>query len=115
MLNQYGEIKMPILSTRDKCFSRAMKCKIPAAEKHHIDSSIDSMKKVMNARGLTIEGQSLAPPAVTKPAPVAKKTTNGKVAATRRKPPATNRSNQSIGAKASGLDARAYDQWLGDK
>jgi len=98
-----------------KCFTRAMKCKIPAAEKSHIESSIEGMKKVMNARGLTIDGQPLEPPAAVSPAPASKKTTTGKVAATSRKLPAVKRSTESSRVKDAGLDTRAYDQWLGDK
>src|SRR5262249_44654250 len=97
-----------------KCFTRALKCKIPAAEKPHIESSIDGMKKIMNARGLTIDGQPLAPPAVTQSAPAPTKAATGKVASTPRKP-APARSNQPTAKRQSGLDAKAYEQWLGDK
>ena len=96
-------------------FSRALKCKIPAAEKHHIESSIESMKKIMNASGLTIDGKAIEQPTAVKPQAAAKQAAGGSVAAASRKPVAAGRSNQSAGAKKSGLDTRAYDQWLGDK
>lgn len=48
-----------------KTFVRAMKCKdIPPQEKTFIESNIDGMKKILKARGLTIDGKPLAPPAV---------------------------------------------------
>jgi len=97
-----------------KCFCRAMKCKIPAGEKSHIESSIDGMKKIMNSRALTIEGKSLESPAADKPAPAAKKAA-AKVAGTSSKPPAAGHSAQSTPANEAGLDAKAYDQWLGGK
>jgi len=98
-----------------KCFTRALKCKIPATEKSQIESSIDGMKKVMNARGLAIDGGPLERPAAVTPAPSSKRTTTGKVAARARKPPAVYRSTYSSRVKDAGLDTGAYDQWLGDK
>lgn len=98
-----------------KCFTQSMKCNIPAAEKEHIMSNIDGMKKIMKARGLTIEGRDLAPPAVPQPATAARKMPAATPTTAPRKTPPTNRSNQLAGARDSALDTSAYDQWLGEK
>jgi tetratricopeptide (TPR) repeat protein len=118
-----------------KCFVRAMKCDgIPAEDKSHMESNIDGMKKILKARGLTIDGKEISPPAVAgdrKGKPVA-----GKTGATASKtgrrasasepisrgskkvgPPVGRTSvgaSQTAGGKDSDLDSGAYDQWLGN-
>lgn len=112
-----------------RCFNKALKCPgMPESEKTFIESNIDGMKKIMKARGLTIEGKELAPPAVAG-APASKKR-NTKIASKNigasasRTPSSTNasaskapalRSNQVTGSKESELDTGAYDQWVGGK
>lgn len=111
-----------------KCFNKALKCPgMPESEKTFIESNIDGMKKIMKAKGLTIEGKEIAPPAVAA-ASSAKKRGNkiasskniGAPAAKGATPTVPNpktgaRSNQLAGSKESEIDTGTYDQWLGGK
>lgn len=109
-----------------RCFNKALKCPgMPDSEKTFIESNIDGMKKIMKARGLTIEGKEIAPPAVA--SAQSSKKRNSKIAskvtgASPTKTPslsatkaAAARQNQLTGNKESELDTGAYDQWLGGK
>jgi len=120
-----------------KCFVRAMKCDgIPQEEKTHMESNIDGMKKILKARGYTIDGKEIAPPAVTgvkpaagksgvasKAAGASSKTARRAAASAPISSPAGSISTRShktsagalqrAGAKDSDLNSGAYDQWLG--
>ncbi|MDZ4832456.1 MAG: hypothetical protein SGJ27_01520 [Candidatus Melainabacteria bacterium] len=118
-----------------RTFNKALKCPgMPASEKAFIESNIDGMKKIMKARGLTIEGKEIAPPAVAAAGAGRKggkstgKNVVGKngsgVSATASaggnraiaaKTKTAPRTNQLAGSKESELDTNAYDQWLGVK
>ncbi len=109
-----------------RCFNKALKCPgMPDSEKTFIESNIDGMKKIMKARGLTIEGKDIAPPAVAS-APSSKKrnskiaskdtgASSAKTSSPSATKPAAARPNQLTGSKESELDTGAYDQWLGGK
>ena len=124
-----------------KNFNKAMKCPgIPESEKTFIESNIDGMKKILKARGLTIEGKDIASPVVPSTTskkvsgktskagsagkPVAKvagvkapvsPTADGKTSrAASAKSPSGARKNQLAGTKESEIDKGAYDQWLGE-
>lgn len=115
------------LSESYKCFNKALKCPgIPDSEKTFIESNIDGMKKIMKARGLTIEGREIASPAVPSASASRKRgstiaTKNGGAAGTKAagtvsaKAKTTTRPNQLAGTKEPEIDSSAYDQWLDDK
>ncbi len=119
-----------------KYFNKAMKCPgIPESEKTFIESNIDGMKKILKARGLTIEGKDIASPVV---AGTTSKKSGGKTSkagsagktaakaagvkvtgarpagASAAKSAAGARKNQLAGTKESEIDKGAYDQWLGE-
>ena len=128
-----------------KYFNKAMKCPgIPEAEKTFIETNIDGMKKILKARGLTIEGKDIASPAV---AGVSSKKAGGKTSKTvgagktvakaagaKVSSPASDgttvgvknagahgsksasgaRKNQLAGSKEAEIDKSAYDQWVGE-
>lgn len=113
-----------------KCFVKAMKCDgIPAEEKTHMESNIDGMKKILKARGFTIDGKEIAPPAVAaeKGAKASAKSSAGKNSAGKvstkanpreaaqagSKPRPSTRSSQTAITKESEFDAAGYDQWVG--
>lgn len=121
-----------------KCFVKAMKCDgIPAEEKTHMESNIDGMKKILKARGYTIDGKEIAPPAVAAEKSI--KSTGGKASAGRvaskagprvssgstskaaassipaSKPRNASSVSQKVGGKESEVDAAGYDQWLDPK
>ncbi|MBX9666813.1 MAG: tetratricopeptide repeat protein [Candidatus Obscuribacterales bacterium] len=107
-----------------RCFTKAMSFKsMPSSERTFIESNIDGMKKIMKARGLTLTGESLSPPAVNDGKSVATKGSGSasgkklagkanavkKVAGTTTRP---TRDLQGVGSKESELDRKAYDDWL---
>lgn len=107
-----------------KYFNKALKCPgMPESEKTFIESNIDGMKKIMKARGFTVEGNLIAPPAVAG-APSAKKRgkqiaskTIGSDAPKSQAPPAAKAapSAHANQLRESEIDTGAYDQWVGGK
>lgn len=78
-----------------QCFQYALKSPgIPAQEKAFIESNIDGIKKIMKARGLSVDGKPLA--SMAEPQPVAKKGGATKLSRSR-----TRGASSKFGASAS--------------
>jgi tetratricopeptide (TPR) repeat protein len=108
-----------------RCFNKALKCNIPPSEKTFIESNIEGMKKIMKARGLSIEGNSLMTPLAVpgKIAPAGARA--GAIAEKPHKPGEKpdrkpSRPTPDSGASASrnameqDLDPNALNEWVGN-